>query len=52
MAQSRRTFLAALTEKQIPRGAHRSARELETAIKEYLALTYESPKPLSGPKAR
>lgn len=38
-------FFAALTEKQIRRGAHRSVRELETAIKQYLAVTNQSPKP-------
>lgn len=38
-------FFAALTEKQIRRGVHRSVRELETAIKSYLALTNGSPKP-------
>ena len=38
-------FFAALTEKQIRRGVHRSVRELETAIKQYLAVTNESPKP-------
>lgn len=38
-------FFAALTEKQIRRGVHRSVRELETAIKQYLAVTNQSPKP-------
>lgn len=38
-------WFAALTDKQIRRGAHRSVRELETAIKSYLALTNQSPKP-------
>lgn len=38
-------WFAALTEKQIRRGVHRSVRELETAIKQYLALTNQSPKP-------
>ena len=38
-------FFAALTEKQIRRRIHRSVRELETAIKQYLALNNESPKP-------
>jgi transposase len=38
-------WFAALTEKQIRRGTHRSVRELETAIKRYLALTNESPRP-------
>lgn len=39
-------WFAALTERQIRRGAHRSVRELETAIKNYLAICNESPKPL------
>jgi transposase len=38
-------WFAALTEKQIRRGAHRSVRQLETAIKNYLAVCNESPKP-------
>ncbi len=38
-------WFAALTEKQIRRGVHRSVRELESAIKQYLAATNESPKP-------
>ena len=38
-------WFAALTEKQIRRGVHRSVKELETAIKQYLALTNHSPKP-------
>lgn len=38
-------WFAALTDKQIRRGTHRSVRELETAIKRYLAVTNESPRP-------
>lgn len=38
-------WFAALTEKQIRRGVHRSVRELETAIKNYVAVTNKSPKP-------
>jgi len=38
-------WFAELSEKQIKRGAHRSTRALETAIREYLAITNESPKP-------
>jgi len=38
-------WFAALTEKQIRRGTHRSVRELETAIKRYLAVTNEAPRP-------
>ena len=44
-------FFAALTEKQIKRGAHRSVRELESAIKQYLAVTNESPKPFIWTKS-
>ena len=38
-------WFALLTEKQIRRGVHRSTRELETAIRRYLALTNDAPKP-------
>jgi len=38
-------FFAALAEKQIRRGPHRSVRELETAVKQDLAFTNEAPKP-------
>jgi transposase len=38
-------WFALLSEKQIKRGAHRSTRALEDAIREYLAITNESPKP-------
>jgi transposase len=38
-------WFAALTEKQIRRGVHRSVRELETAIKQYLDVSNGSPKP-------
>jgi len=38
-------YFAALTEKQIRRGSHRSVRELESAIKRYLAVTNLAPKP-------
>jgi hypothetical protein len=38
-------WFALLTEKQIRRGGHRGTRELEAAIKRYLAITSESPKP-------
>jgi transposase len=38
-------WFAALTEKQIRRGTHRSTRQLEKAIKEYLAIHNENPKP-------
>jgi transposase len=44
-------WFAALTEKQIRRGVHRSVRELETAIKQYLALTNQSPKPFVWTKS-
>jgi transposase len=38
-------WFATLTEKQIRRGAHRSTRELDAAITDYLAITNEQPKP-------
>ena len=38
-------WFALLSQKQIKRGAHRSIRALETAIREYLAITNEAPKP-------
>ena len=38
-------FFATLTEKQIRRGTFRSTRELETAIKNYLRLYNEDPRP-------
>jgi transposase len=38
-------WFALLTEKQIRRGVHRSTRELETAVRDYLALHNETPKP-------
>lgn len=38
-------WFAALTEKQIRRGAHRSTRELVAAIRRYVALTNERPTP-------
>jgi transposase len=38
-------WFATLTEKQIRRGTHRSVRQLETAIKAYLEITNQSPRP-------
>jgi len=38
-------WFATLSEKQIRRGAHRSTRELEAAIRHYLAVHNEDPKP-------
>jgi transposase len=38
-------WFAALTEKQLRRGVHRSTRELETAIEHYLSITNAAPKP-------
>jgi len=38
-------WFAALTEKQLRRGVHRSSRELETAIYHYLEVTNHEPKP-------
>jgi DDE superfamily endonuclease len=38
-------WFAALTEKQLRRGVHRSTRELETAIRRYVELTNGHAKP-------
>jgi transposase len=38
-------WFAALTQKQIKRGAHPSTRALETAIRQYIAVTNDAPKP-------
>ncbi len=38
-------WFAALTEKQIRRGVHRSTRELEVAIRNFMAATNSHPKP-------
>jgi transposase len=38
-------FFALLTTRQIKRGAHRSTRELERAIRSYLNIYNEDPKP-------
>jgi len=38
-------WFAELTNKQIRRGVHRSVRELETAIREFLDVHNENPKP-------
>src|SRR2546428_478955 len=38
-------WFAALTEKQLRRGVHRSTRELESAIRRYVELTNAHPKP-------
>ena len=39
-------WFAMLTEQQIKRGAHRSTHALEKAIRDYIVLTNENPKPL------
>ena len=38
-------FFALITERQIKRGAHRSTRELEAAIRNYLSVHNDNPKP-------
>jgi transposase len=38
-------WFALLTERQIKRGSHRSTRELERAIRDYLAIYNQNPKP-------
>lgn len=44
-------FFAALTDKQIRRGIHRSTQQLEKAIREYLAIHNEAPKPFCWTKS-
>lgn len=43
-------WFAALTDKQVRRGVHRSTRELEAAILRYIAITNERPKPFMWTK--
>jgi transposase len=43
-------WFALLSEKQIKRGAHRSTRALEAAIREYLTITNQSPQPFTWTK--
>lgn len=43
-------WVAALTEKLLRRGVHRSTRELEMAIRRYIDLTNERPKPFTWTK--
>ena len=43
-------WFAALTEKQIRRGVHRSVNELKNAIRQYLSLTNTNPKPFTWTK--
>jgi transposase len=44
-------FFAALTEKQIRRGIHRSTRQLEAAIRDYLKIHNQAPKPFCWTKS-
>ncbi len=44
-------WFAALTEKQLRRGVHRSTRELEAAIRAYLAIANEQAKPFLWTKS-
>lgn len=43
-------WFATLTQKQIRRGTHRSTRQLEKAIREYLDIHNENPKPFNWTK--
>jgi transposase len=43
-------WFAALTEKQLRRGVHRSTREMETAIRRYIEITNERPQPFKWTK--
>jgi transposase len=45
-------WFAALTEKQLRRGVHRSTRELEAAIRRYIDITNERPKSRSCGRRR
>ena len=44
-------WFAAITERQIRRGTHRSTTELEQAIEEYLRVHNENPKPFIWTKS-
>ena len=44
-------FFADLTEKQIRRGAHRSTRELEQAIRSYIETVNDDPRPFKWTKS-
>ena len=44
-------WFATLTQKQIRRGTHRSTRQLEKAIREYLDIHNEKPKPFNWTKS-
>jgi transposase len=44
-------WFALLTQKQIRRGVHRSTRALEAAIKDYIAIANENPKPFIWTKS-
>lgn len=44
-------FFAELTEKQIRRGVHRSTRELEQAIRDYITTVNDDPKPFRWTKS-
>jgi transposase len=43
-------FFALLTDKQLRRGVHRSTRELESAIEDYITATNDAPKPFRWTK--
>jgi hypothetical protein len=44
-------WFAALTEKQLRRGVHRSTHELELAIRRYIDLTNDHPQPFKWTKS-
>ncbi len=44
-------FFAALTEKQLRRGVHRSTEELERAIHDYIDIVNENPEPFRWTKS-
>jgi hypothetical protein len=45
-------WFALLTQRQIKRGSHRSVSELEAAIREFIAIHNQQPKPFRNPPTR
>jgi transposase len=45
-------WFALLTQRQIKRGSHRSVSELEAAIREFIAIHNQQPKPFRNPSTR
>lgn len=51
MANQVERWFALLTERQIKRGSHRCAQELEDAIREFIAVHNRQPKPFRWTKS-